>query len=58
MVTMVGNESDIKGLVKDLIYLEHDAIAAYDPASLASTTRSLRARSPASSRITCSTLRY
>ncbi|MBY3465717.1 ferritin-like domain-containing protein [Rhizobium laguerreae] len=30
MVTMVGNESDIKGLVKDLIYLEHDAIAAYD----------------------------
>ena len=30
MVTMVGNESDIKELVKDLIYLEHDAIAAYD----------------------------
>ncbi|MBY3383236.1 rubrerythrin family protein, partial [Rhizobium laguerreae] len=30
MVTMVGNESDIKGLVTDLIYLEHDAIAAYD----------------------------
>ncbi|MBY3043891.1 DUF2383 domain-containing protein [Rhizobium leguminosarum] len=30
MVTMVGNESDIKGLVKDLIYLEYDAIAAYD----------------------------
>lgn len=27
MVTMVGNESDIKELV---IYLEHDAIAAYD----------------------------
>jgi rubrerythrin len=30
MVTMVGNESDIKDLVKNLIYLEHDAIAAYD----------------------------
>lgn len=30
MVTMVGNESDIKDLVKNLLYLEHDAIAAYD----------------------------
>jgi rubrerythrin len=30
MVTTVGNESDIEDLVKDLIYLEHDAIAAYD----------------------------
>ena len=30
MVTMVGNESDIQSLVKDLILLEHDAIAAYD----------------------------
>lgn len=30
MVTLVGNESDIKDLVKNLIYLEHDAIAAYD----------------------------
>jgi rubrerythrin len=30
MVTMVGNESDFGKLVKDLIYLEHDAIAAYE----------------------------
>jgi len=30
MVTMVGNESDIKDLIKNLLYLEHDAIAAYD----------------------------
>lgn len=30
MVTMVGNESSIEKLVKDLLYLEHDAIAAYD----------------------------
>ena len=30
MVTLVGNESDIKDLVKNLLYLEHDAIAAYD----------------------------
>jgi rubrerythrin len=30
MVTMVGNESSIEKLVKHLIYLEHDAIAAYD----------------------------
>lgn len=30
MVTMVGNESNIEKLVKDLLYLEHDAIAAYD----------------------------
>jgi len=30
MVTMVGNESSIEKLVTDLIYLEHDAIAAYD----------------------------
>ncbi|NWJ25609.1 ferritin-like domain-containing protein [Rhizobium sp. RM] len=30
MVTMVGSESDIKDLVKNLLYLEHDAIAAYD----------------------------
>lgn len=30
MVTMVGNESDFSKLVKDLIYLEHDAIAAYE----------------------------
>jgi hypothetical protein len=30
MVTMIGNEYDIKGLVKNLLYLEHDAIAAYD----------------------------
>jgi len=30
MVTMVGHESSIEELVKDLIYLEHDAIAAYD----------------------------
>lgn len=30
MVTMVGNQSDIKGLVEELILLEYDAIAAYD----------------------------
>ncbi|MBY5690429.1 ferritin-like domain-containing protein [Rhizobium leguminosarum] len=30
MVTMVGNESSIEELVTDLIYLEHDAIAAYE----------------------------
>ncbi len=30
MVTMVGNESSIEKLVQDLLYLEHDAIAAYD----------------------------
>jgi rubrerythrin len=30
MVTMVGNEGNIEKLVKDLLYLEHDAIAAYD----------------------------
>jgi bacterioferritin (cytochrome b1) len=30
MVTMVGNEPDIKDLVKNLLFLEHDAIAAYD----------------------------
>lgn len=30
MATTIGTESDIEKLVKDLIYLEHDAIAAYD----------------------------
>lgn len=30
MVTMVGKESNFGKLVKDLIYLEHDAIAAYE----------------------------
>lgn len=30
MVTMVGNESTLNGLVEDLLLLEHDAIAAYD----------------------------
>lgn len=30
MVTMVGNQSDINGLVEELILLEYDAIAAYD----------------------------
>ena len=30
MVTMVGNESSIQDLVTNLIYLEHDAIAAYE----------------------------
>lgn len=30
MVTMVGNESSIEKLVTNLIYLEHDAIAAYE----------------------------
>lgn len=30
MVTMVGNESDFAKLIKELIYLEHDAIAAYE----------------------------
>lgn len=32
MVTMVGNETSIKDLVTNLIYLEHDAIAAYESA--------------------------
>ena len=32
MVTTVGNEGDITKLVQDLLYLEHDAIAAYDSA--------------------------
>jgi hypothetical protein len=30
MVTMGGNESTFEKLIKDLIYLEHDAIAAYE----------------------------
>lgn len=30
MATTVGTEGDIKGLVTDLIYLERDAIAAYE----------------------------
>ena len=30
MVTTVGTESSIKDLVTNLLYLEHDAIAAYD----------------------------
>jgi rubrerythrin len=30
MTTLVGTQSDIKDLVKQLLYLEHDAIAAYD----------------------------
>jgi rubrerythrin len=30
VVTTVGTESEIKSLVQDLLYLEHDAIAAYD----------------------------
>ncbi len=30
MVTMVGNESTMSDLVTNLIYLEHDAIAAYE----------------------------
>lgn len=30
MATTVGTESSINDLVTDLIYLEHDAIAAYD----------------------------
>jgi rubrerythrin len=30
MATMIGNESSIQDLVTNLIYLEHDAIAAYD----------------------------
>lgn len=30
MVTMVGNESEFGKLIRDLIYLEHDAIAAYE----------------------------
>lgn len=29
MVTMVGKESEFGKLIQDLIYLEHDAIAAY-----------------------------
>jgi len=30
MVTMIGNEGSIEKLVKDLLYLEHGAISAYD----------------------------
>lgn len=30
MVTTIGNESEFGKLIKDLIYLEHDAIAAYE----------------------------
>jgi rubrerythrin len=30
MVTTVGNETTFKGLVENLLLLEHDAIAAYD----------------------------
>ena len=30
MATTIGTESNIEKLVTDLIYLEHDAIAAYD----------------------------
>ena len=30
MVTTVGTESTLNGLVEDLLLLEHDAIAAYD----------------------------
>lgn len=30
MVTTVGNESSVGGLIEDLLLLEHDAIAAYD----------------------------
>lgn len=30
MATTIGHESAITKLVKDLLYLEHDAIAAYD----------------------------
>jgi len=30
MVTTVGTETEIKSLVRDLIILEHDAIAAYE----------------------------
>lgn len=30
MVTLFGNESEFASLIKDLILLEHDAIAAYD----------------------------
>ncbi|MGA0533816.1 DUF2383 domain-containing protein [Hansschlegelia sp. KR7-227] len=32
MATTVGTEGSIESLVTDLIYLEHDAIAAYDSA--------------------------
>ena len=32
MATTIGHESDITKLVQDLLYLEHDAIAAYDSA--------------------------
>lgn len=30
MATTIGNESDLQSLVTNLIYLEHDAIAAYE----------------------------
>lgn len=29
MVTMVGNDSEFSELVNDLVYLDHDTIAAY-----------------------------
>ena len=32
MVTMVGNETTLGGLVENLLLLEHDAIAAYEQA--------------------------
>lgn len=44
MVTMVGNEDDIKDLVTNLIYLEHDAIAAYDSCGERLDDETLRAR--------------
>lgn len=37
MVTMVGNEGNTEKL--DLLYLDHEAIAAYVPASTVSTTK-------------------
>jgi hypothetical protein len=44
MVTMVGNEDNIKDLVTNLIYLEHDAIAAYDSCGERLDDETLRAR--------------
>jgi len=44
MTTLVGNQGDIRALVKDLIYLEHDAIAAYDACIARLDDKELRAQ--------------
>lgn len=42
MATTVGNESDFESLVTNLIYLERDAIAAYDSAITRLSHKELR----------------